>query len=253
MLKTLFAIVATTACGFTFAQTAKVDKILGTQQQTGSNDKSSQEVIDAAATETDNLLAEYRVALQKIANTRVYNNQVKQLLDSQKSEIESMNIQIVQVEQTSKEVVPLMIKMIDRLDQVIDSDLPFLRSERSARLLDLRAMLGRADVSTSEKYRRILEAYQIENEYGRTIEAYRDNLDVGGKSFAVDFLRMGRISLIYQTIDGMKSGYWDNSKKAWLELDSSYKKNIREGLRIARKQAVPELVEVPVPVAEVIQ
>lgn len=247
---TILAVVIGLSGSVAEAQTATVDKVLSKQEQTGKNEAKSQVTIDRAAKETDALLSEYRVTLQKIEHTRIYNDQVEQLIASQVEEIDSVETQIGQVEKTNKEVVPLMIKMIDRLDELVKADRPFLVQERTERIKGLREMLTRADVSTSEKYRRILEAYQIENEYGRTIEAYRDNLDIEGKSFAVDFLRMGRISLVYQTLDGAKSGFWDADKKTWSDLDSSYGKKIRDGLRVARKQTAPELVEVPVSAPE---
>ena len=37
--------------------------------------------------------------------------------------------------------------------------------------------MDRADVAVSEKFSQVLQAYQIENEYGRTMEAYGDTID----------------------------------------------------------------------------
>ena len=106
--------------------------------------------------------------------------------------------------------------------------------------------MDRADVTNAEKYRRIVEAYQIENDYGRTIEAYRGTLD-NGKT--VDFLRVGRIALVYQTLDGEETGVWDQGAQDWVELDDSYRTSIKQGLKIARKQSAPDLIELPLPAA----
>jgi hypothetical protein len=126
-------------------------------------------------------------------------------------------------------------------------DVPFLKEERSRRLAHLRELMGRADVTNSEKYRRILEAYQIENDYGRTIEAYRGTLPDGR---TVDFLRVGRIALIYQSLDADESAVWDPAGDQWVELDSSYRMAIKQGLRIARKQSAPDLIRLPLPAAQ---
>ncbi len=92
-----------------------------------------------------------------------------------------------------------------------------------------------------------MEAYQIENEYGRTIEAYRATLDLDGKETTVDFLRFGRIALVYQSLDENQTGVWNQQTRSWDELDSSYRSAIRAGLRIARKQSAPDLVTLPLP------
>ena len=239
--------------GSAVANTGTLNKTITTQKQTDKNESATQKSIDSLADQTAAMVDEYRSTLQKIENNKIYNQQVKNLIQSQNAELESIAKQISEVEQTNKDVVPQMISMIDKLDALVASDLPFLPEERQKRLSDLKAMMSRADVSTSEKYRRILEAYQIEAEYGRTIEAYRDNLDLAGKSYTVDFLRIGRIGLIYQTLDGEKSGFWQNESRTWAELDGDYKKAIAQGLRIARKQAAPELIEVPVVAPEVVQ
>jgi hypothetical protein len=111
----------------------------------------------------------------------------------------------------------------------------------------LRSMMERADVTTPEKFRQIMEAYQIENEFGRTIEAYRASLTIGDKETTVDFLRFGRIALVYQSLDESLSGRWDQESRSWVALDSSYRSALRQGLRIARKQAAPDLINLPLP------
>jgi hypothetical protein len=140
--------------------------------------------------------------------------------------------------------------MIDALENFIELDVPFLERERSERLAGLRELVDRADVTDAEKYRRIMEAYQIENEYGRTIEAYRSTIANTGAERTVDFLRVGRIALVYLTLEGSEAGAWDQQTKGWVELDASYRNAISQGLRVARKQAAPELIRVPLPAPE---
>ena len=110
-------------------------------------------------------------------------------------------------------------------------------------------MITRADVTNAEKFRRIIEAYQIENDYGNTIEAYRANIELAGKISSVDFLRLGRVALYYQRLDGSETGFWNNTEQRWEELPSEYRNPVRQGLRIARKEAAPDLLTLPVPTA----
>jgi hypothetical protein len=118
-------------------------------------------------------------------------------------------------------------------------------------MADLRELMKRSDVSLSEKYRRLMEAYQVENEYGRTIEAYKGSLDTGGAKRTVEFLRVGRVALLYQTVDLEESGRWDPRSKEWVVLDDEYRRPIRDGLRMANKQTAPDLIKIPVSAPEV--
>jgi len=166
------------------------------------------------------------------------------------AEKDSLRNQIESVTVIGREVTGLMLRMVESLDQFVDFDVPFLPDERRERVERLKVLMDRADVTNAEKYRRILEAYQIENDFGRTIEAYRGSLEGDGDTRTVDFLRVGRVALIYQTLDGKKVGVWSQSDQSWQPLDGSYRPAVRQGLRIARKQAAPDLLRLPIPTAE---
>jgi septal ring factor EnvC (AmiA/AmiB activator) len=207
-----------------------------------------QKNIDDLSDQTDELLAKYRTVLTQIDSIRVYNYQLRELMNSQTEELTSLQSQLDRIEVVGRSVTPLMLRMIDALDATVALDLPYLIEERAERIEDLRKLMSRASVTSSEKFRMIMEAYQTENEYGRTIEAYRSTLQRGDREIKVDFLRFGRIALVYQTLDGREAGVWNQAKKTWDPLDASYRTAIREGLRIARKQAAPDLIRLPLPV-----
>ena len=109
--------------------------------------------------------------------------------------------------------------------------------------------MDKADITISEKYRQIMDAYLIETDFGRTTETYSGNLSIDGSETQVDFLRVGRILLAYQTRDRARSGFWNKQTRQWESLPDSYRNDISLGLRIARKQAAPDLLRLPVPAA----
>jgi hypothetical protein len=146
-----------------------------------------------------------------------------------------------------RQIVPMMTRMIDSLEDFIELDTPFLLEERTERIGRLRDMMERSDVTAAEKFRQVIEAYQIENDYGRTIEAYKGTVDIDGREQEVDFLRIGRVSLAYQSIGGQHTGAWDPESQSFVSLPpETYKSNVAQGIRIARKQVAPDLLIVPV-------
>ena len=228
------------------ANAGALDEAIDTQVNTDIAAQKSQEKIDNLSDETTDMLAEYRDVLRQTQSLKSYNDQLQSLVNSQQEEMASIAEQLNNIETTQHDIVPLMLKMIDVLQQFVSLDVPFLKQERQTRLEALTAMMGRADVSLAEKYRRIMEAYQVETEYGRTIEAYQADLEDGETKKTVDFLRIGRVSLYYLTLDGKEAGMWDNDKKQWVILSDDYIQPITDGLKVAKKQLPPDLMVLPV-------
>ncbi|NOQ65475.1 MAG: DUF3450 family protein [Methyloprofundus sp.] len=210
----------------------------------------SQKKIDGLDDHTRKALEEYRSATRQAKTLQAYNDHLQALVDSQETEKASFDEQLAQIENTQREIVPLIINMQQSLEQFVALDLPFLPKERQQRVTRLKEMINRADVTNAEKFRRIIEAYQIENDYGNTIEAYRADIELEGASSSVDFLRLGRVALYYQRLDGSETGYWNNAEKRWETLPSEYRNSIRQGLRIARKETAPDLLNLPIPTAK---
>jgi hypothetical protein len=222
-------------------------EVVGTRAEGNEQAEQVQRRIEAIADETDSLLAQYRTALKQIDSLTLYNQQMNDLIAAQQQELVSLQDQLDRVESVGRSVTPLMILMIDSLQKFVELDVPFLAEERAKRIAELRKLMVRPDVTTAERFRQIMEAYQIENEYGRTIEAYRATLARDGAEVTVDFLRFGRIALLYQTLDESESGMWNPQTRAWEVLDSSFRSPIRQGLKIARKQTAPDLISLPLP------
>jgi hypothetical protein len=229
----------------------ELDKPL--QVRTSGNTKSaqSQARIDKTSDQTDELAGEYRATLAQIDSLRIYNEQLSQLLASQDIELAGLRTDIENVTLIGRQVTPLMLQMLAALEDFVELDVPFLPNERRRRIDNLKEMMDRADVSDAEKYRAILEAYQIENDYGRTLGTYSGDLPTaGGESITADFLRLGRIALVYMTPDERQAGVWDQKQQAWVALAMEYRNSIRKGLRMARKQTAPDMIRLPITAAE---
>ena len=233
-----------TATGSVMATT--LNDIYAVSDRINAQAKRSQAKIDALTEETRKLLGEYKTVLKEIEGLRVYNRQLQKQIGNQEAEMTKLATSIDQVTLIERQITPLMLRMIDGLEQFVNLDLPFLLDERSDRIERLREMMERADVAVSEKFSQILRAYQIENEYGRTMEAYGDTINVDGTELKADVLKVGRVALVYQTPDGETTGRWDDANGQWVELDDSYTTPVRNGIRMARKQLSVDMLSLPV-------
>lgn len=223
------------------AADAPVKAAIGEQAKAEESGRNSQKRIDEMDDAVVGIVASYRQALTETSSLKDYNDQLAVQTASQDEEIAALNQQLAEIDKTAREVTPLMSNMLATLDTFVTLDTPFLPEERAKRIKGLKEMMGRADISVSEKYRRIVEGYQIEMEYGRTLEAYQGKVD----DKTVDFVRAGRVALLYQTLDGKETGYWDADAKAW-KVDNSYELDAKSGLKIAKKQSAPDFLVVPV-------
>lgn len=242
------------AASLAYSQTddaeAALRQSVSLQESTNQASNASQSVVDQYSEKTRTLLDEYRLVLREIENLEIYNAQMQKVVDSQQEEMDSLTEQLDHLEDTKRGIVPLMQKMIAKLDAFVKADAPFLPDERTARIANLSSMMDSSQFTDSEKYRRILEAYQIEMDYGRNIEVYQGELALNGTSRTVDFLRFGRIGLYYQTLDKAETGVWNPATRKWEILENSYNSSIDKAMAIARKQAAPALTRLPISAAE---
>lgn len=225
---------------------ANAKVVQGHGQNTRSQQKINQ-LDDASRAAYD----EFRALERQSDLVEAYNDQLQKLVDAQQQEITDLDSQIQSLDQTEQAVLPMLARMVDMLARFVDADSPFLSQERADRIERLEALLARADVSLAEKYRQILEAYLIEVDYGRTMEAYVGELALDGQSSRqVNFLRVGRTALYYQTLDGRESGLWQPSTANWQPLAQAQLPELDKAIRIAWQQAVPVLLEMPLPKPE---
>lgn len=241
----LVLMVALTLPGTALAETYEDAAEL--QRQTDEAARAHQQRIEALSDEATRMLEEYRLATQRQRRLQAYNQQLERLIESQEEEADSLRTQIEDVQLIEREIIPHMLDLLADLAWFVEQDLPFLPDERSERLQELRRMLDRADVSSAEKYRRLMEAYQIEAEYGRTLEAWRGTLGEGDERRTVEFLRVGRLILLYRSLDGSELARWDNAAGEWQPLPGRYHEAVDTAFRVARRQAPPELLVLPVP------
>ena len=223
-----------------------LDDTLFVQRSSDLGSKDSQIIVSNLSDERQNLLGQYRLVLQQIDRLIAYNDYVERLIVDQEAQITDIRKQLDQFALIERGIVPLMLDSIDILDKFIDLDVPFLLEERKARVARLRTIMDLSDVTVSEKYRQIMDAYQIETTYGRDIEAYTGLLEIDGESRQVDFLRIGRTSLTYQTPDQEETGFWNKQAGQWEKLPNKYQSYVTQGLRVARKQVTPNLLELPI-------
>lgn len=245
-MKKIFRWTVIALCSVNAFTIVALEESLELQVQSDQAAATSQERIDGFADATSRDLQRFRIATQRAESLQIYNQQLRRLIQSQDQEITSITRQTNEIETIETGALPLMIEMTQTLEALVTADVPFLLDERESRVATLRTLIDRADVTAGEKFRRIMEAYLVEVDYGRTIEAYRGELQTNNEVRTVDFLRVGRVGLYYQTLDSAESGRWNPASKAFETLDDSVRRQIQVGLRIARKQAPPELLTLPV-------
>jgi predicted RNase H-like nuclease (RuvC/YqgF family) len=228
------------------ASAATLNDIFAVAEELNSEARRSQAKIDALTEETRQLLGEYKTVLKEIQGLRVYNRQLERQISNQEAEMAQLTKSIDEVTVIERQITPLMMRMIDGLEQFVSLDLPFLMEERETRIETLREMMDRADVEVSEQLSQIMRAYQIENEYGRTISAYEGTINLDGQDRMVDILQVGRVALMFQSPDGEDTGRYNPDTGQWERVDDVYKAQVGNGIRMARQQLSYDLLTLPV-------
>lgn len=241
------------AVSFVNAQVRTVNAAINEEVQTSQTSIRAQAQIDQLTEQTTDMLGEYRLALQQLDRVKLYNQNLAAIVADQEKAKSAMGQKISNYEATKQDLIPLMTNMIDTLERFIELDLPFHLDERRDRVTRLRDNVDDSNITNSERFRQIMEAYQIEMNFGRDADAYTGWLEANGPRREVNFLRIGRMVLAYQSHDGAETGFYNPTTRQWELLPDDYRNPVAEGLRVARKQAAPNLLRLPVPAPEAAQ
>lgn len=225
---------------------AQFRSALQESEATARDTAKAQQQIDQLDDQTASLLNDYRANLKQLEAARRYNASLNRNIEAQTRQIARLREDIDNVEGLQRAMQPLMEDMVARFGELVDADLPFKSTERADRVARLSTILDNPDMSAAQRYRLIIEAYQIEGEYGRTISAYEGAVNFGDQELAGEFLQVGRIALMFKTPDDSTLLIYDQSAGEWTSLNRSYLPDVKYALRMAKEQTAPDIFFAPV-------
>lgn len=216
--------------------------------------RASQVRINKLQDQTAELISQFKVVNKQIDGLRVYNKQMEKQLDAQRAALAELDDAIANVTVIQREVPPLIIRMLDAMEQFVELDAPYKKELRLDRIADQRANLDSAKITVAEKFRQVVELYNIEAEYARKVDTYNDSINVDGQDIDVSILAVGRVSLMFQTADRSLTGAWDRSLNKWVVLPAEeYSNTVYNGIRMAQKKASNGILALPVSAPEAAQ
>ena len=210
----------------------------------------SQEKINDLSDKTEKIISQYHQQRKLVESLRVYNDRMRRTIAAQEEAMAKLENSIEEASLIERQIVPLMMRMIEGLDKFVAADLPFKRDQREERIERIRGYLTNANISAAERFRQVLNAYTVENDYGKSVTVYSDTLDLGGEILSVNVLQVGRAGLFYQTFDGAQSGHWNKEAGNWESLDSSHNEGIAQAIRISQGKESPGLMTLPLAAPE---
>lgn len=243
----LRAMIMSLTLAFPFVLSAtEMELVLEVGRENSNLSSASQERIDSTEKKTDRIINEWKVVSKQVEGLKIYNEQKRIQIQAQLELMDKLDDQLTQVVVMQRQIPPLAQRMLEGLEKFVELDLPFHVEERKQRLDLVRSSLSNPKVTASEQVRQILEAYNIEGEYGRKIDAFEAPIIIDGQEIVANVLVIGRIGMFYQTKDERSSGVWDKEVNDWVELDSGYRTAIRDGIRMAKKLAPTDMLMLPI-------
>ncbi len=225
---------------------ASLDSARSIETRSQNEAVAAQAKVDASAEKTLQYRAELEQLQQEIDNLSIYRDHLQTLTQNQASELVSLENQIEEIKTTRQGVVPLMYRMLDGLKTIVENDRPLRSEQRRDRIQRLENMMTQADVADAEKYRRILEAWQIEIDYGTKLGTYQAPVEITGETRRVDILYVGRIVLVAKSLDNNHFWTWNDPSQQWEAVDNQQAKDIGHAFALANRQVAPSLLTLPV-------
>ena len=249
---TLTLLVAT-LLGSALALSDQIQPLLDVAEERAKSEQVSQIKIDSMDDDTSLIVNEYKTVSKQIEGLKVYNAQMRKQIERQEERLKEIDKTMKEAQVMQRQIPPFTRRMLAGIEKSIELDMPFHLAERKERIAFAKAAIDNPTVSSAEGLRQVLETFNVEMEYGRKLDNYKDTINIEGQPREVNVLRVGRLSLVYQSSDESLTGAWDNKKQEWVELDNSYRNPTKKGLRIANRLATVSMLELPIPNPEAVQ
>lgn len=223
----------------------RTDDIVNLNLKRFKDSAASQKRIDSLSEQTEKVIVNYHQERKNVETLKKYNDRLRRTLQAQEVAMKKLERSIEDASLIERQIVPLMLSMLDGLEKFIAADMPFKVEERNKRVERIKGYLTNANISAAERFRQVLEAYAIESDYGQSISVATDDLTIGGAQKTVNILQVGRAGLYYQTVDGNESGFWDKEAREWKVLDASHNEGITKAIRMTQGKEVKDLMTLP--------
>ena len=252
-LSTFPLIVVATLLGSSLAFADQIQPLLDVGEQRQNSEQVSQTKIDSMDDDTSLIINEFKTVSKQIEGLRVYNAQMRKQIERQEERLKEIDKTMKEAQVMQRQIPPFTRRMLAGIEKSIELDMPFHLAERKERISFAKAAIDNPTVSPAEGLRQVLETFNVEMEYGRKLDSYKDTIEIEGQQREVNVLRVGRLALVYQSSDRSLTGAWDNKKQEWVPLDNSYRNPTRKGLRIANRLATVDMLELPIQNAEAVK
>jgi septal ring factor EnvC (AmiA/AmiB activator) len=252
-LRTFPLIVVATLLGSSLALTDQIQPLLDIGEQRQNLEQASQTKIDSMDDDTSLIVNEFKTVSKQIEGLRVYNAQMRKQIERQEERLKEIDKTMKEAQVMQRQIPPFTRRMLAGIEKSIELDMPFHLAERKERIAFAKAAIDNPTVSPAEGLRQVLETFNVEMEYGRKLDSYKDTIEIEGQQREVNVLRVGRLALVYQSSDRSLTGAWDNKKQEWVPLDNSYRNPTGKGLRIANRLATVDMLELPIQNAEAVK
>jgi hypothetical protein len=246
----LLAAVAASALGGA-VQAQQLDRTISEARRSTTSGAQTQTRIDQLDDQRTDIELQYRALLEQIESQRLFVEQQQVFIRSQENEIASLQQQIERVENIERDLAPMMREMVQNLEEFVSLDLQFQmdgEGGRLARLERLYEVIDDPNIAPAERYRVILNAYEIEMAFGRNVRRYEEGVLEDGVPVTVTTLQIGRVAVIRKYPDGNMTILHPGSD-GFQPLSGSHGPNVDRALRIAEGVAMPEIYEAPIPAA----
>ena len=240
---------AVAASAFGGAANAQLNQTLQEAGRSTDAGAQTQRRVDQLDDQRTDIELEYRALLQQIESQRLFVEQQQVFIRSQENELTSLEQQIERVDGIERDLAPMMREMVQNLEQFVNLDLPFQMEGENGRLARIEGLYEDIDdpnISPAERYRVILNAYEIEASYGRSLRSYDEEILEDGVLVPVTVLQVGRVAMIRQYNDGRLTIRHANSN-GWEDLPGSYTANVNRAVRIAQEVTTPSVFLAPLP------